>query len=73
MDDCAGDSGLPVFQTLTDGAKVIGVVRWVAGPNKTKELRRHTGRNFTVALSPMDRRNSMSKLGGTSGTLSAPI
>ena len=27
---CAGDSGSPVFQTQTDGIKVIGVVSWAA-------------------------------------------
>ena len=70
MDDCAGDSGLPVFQTLTDGAKVIGVVSWVAGPNKTKDCGGIPG---ATSLSPYRQwiEETVSKLGGTSGTLSA--
>jgi secreted trypsin-like serine protease len=33
---CSGDSGSPVFETKNEGAKVIGVVSWAAGPYNTK-------------------------------------
>ena|GEM_PF-1425046 len=33
---CSGDSGSPVFQSQTDGAKVIGVVSWAGARNKKK-------------------------------------
>jgi hypothetical protein len=46
---CFGDSGAPVFQVEPDGAKVVGVVGWASGPNKTKGCGGITG---ATALSP---------------------
>ena len=48
MGACAGDSGSPVFQT-ENSAKVIGVVSWAAGFNKTKGCGGVTG---ATPLSP---------------------
>jgi secreted trypsin-like serine protease len=36
MGACSGDSGSPVFQTQSDGMKVVGVISWATSPNKTK-------------------------------------
>jgi hypothetical protein len=46
---CFGDSGSPVFQADTNGDKVVGVVSWAAGPNKTKGCGGITG---ATPLSP---------------------
>jgi len=49
MGACLGDSGAPVFQTQPDGAKVVAVVSWAAGPNNTKGCGGLTG---ATPLSP---------------------
>ena len=68
---CAGDSGSPVFQTQPDGTKVIGVVSWAAGPNKTKGCGGITG---VTPLSPYRQwiEETASKLGGALGIHVAP-
>ena len=40
---CFGDSGSPVFQVQPNSAKVVGVVSWATGPNKTKGCGGMTG------------------------------
>jgi Trypsin len=62
MGACYGDSGSPVFQTQTDGTKVIGVVSWATGPNRTKGCGGITG---ATLLSPYRQwiEETVSKLG----------
>ena len=66
MGACAGDSGSPVFQTQTDGTKVIGVVSWTAGPYKLKGCGGITG---ATPLWPYRQwiEETVSKLGGILG------
>jgi hypothetical protein len=68
---CGGDSGSPVFQTKSDGTKVIGVVSWSAGPNKTKGCGGITG---ATPLSPYRQwiEETVTKLGGLPGADAAP-
>lgn len=33
---CSGDSGSPVYEIKSEGAKVVGVVSWAGGPGNTK-------------------------------------
>jgi len=71
MSACAGDSGSPVFQTQTDGTKVIGVVSWTAGPYKLKGCGGITG---ATPLWPYRQwiEETVSKFGGILGTDVAP-
>jgi secreted trypsin-like serine protease len=68
---CGGDSGSPVFQTKSDGTKVIGVVSWAAGPNKTKGCGGITG---ATPLSPYRQwiEETVTKLGGLPGADAVP-
>lgn len=68
---CAGDSGSPVFQTQADGTKIIGVVSWAAGPNKTKGCGGVTG---VTPLSPYRQwiEETVRKLGGVLADHVAP-
>ena len=68
---CGGDSGSPVFQTKSDGTKVIGVVSWAAGPNKTKGCGGITG---ATPLSPYRQwiEETVTKWGGMPGADAAP-
>lgn len=60
---CFGDSGSPVFQVRPDGTKVVGVVSWATGPNKTKGCGGITG---ATPLLPYRQwiEGTMSKWGG---------
>ncbi len=68
---CAGDSGAPVFKTQADGTKIIGVVSWAAGPNRTKGCGGVTG---VTPLSPYRQwiEETVSKLGGVLADHVAP-
>ena len=61
---CLGDSGAPVFQVQPEGAKVVGVVGWAIGPNKTKGCGGMTG---ATPLSPYRAwiEGTMGRFGGT--------
>ncbi len=67
MGACSGDSGGPVFQVQQSGAKVIGVVGWAGGPNKTKGCGGVTG---ATPLAPYRTwiEATMAKLGGAKAT-----
>jgi hypothetical protein len=60
---CFGDSGSPVFQVQPTSAKVVGVVSWATGPNKTKGCGGMTG---ATPLLPYRQwiEGTMSKWGG---------
>jgi hypothetical protein len=68
---CFGDSGSPVFQTQTDGTKVIAVVSWTGSNTKIKGCGGVTG---ATLLSPYRQwiEQTVSKLGGVSGNGAAP-
>jgi hypothetical protein len=72
---CSGDSGSPVFQSQTDGAKVIGVVSW-AGARKNKKWagapNHKTGCGELTGVTPLAPyhrwiEETVSKLGGILG------
>jgi len=71
MSACFGDSGSPVFQTQTDGTKVIGVVSWVGSPDKVKDCAGITG---ATPLSPYRQwiEETVAKLGGVLGIAATP-
>jgi hypothetical protein len=62
---CFGDSGSPVLQVQPDGTKVVGVVSWATGPNKTKGCGGITG---ATPLLPYRQwiEGTMSKFGSSS-------
>jgi hypothetical protein len=68
---CSGDSGSPVFQARTDGTRVIGVVSWATGPNKTKGCGGITG---ATPLSPFRQwiEGTISQWDGNRGNDAAP-
>ncbi len=68
---CFGDSGSPVFQTQTDGTKVIAVVSWTGNNTKIKGCGGVTG---ATLLSPYRQwiEQAVSKLGDASAIDAVP-
>jgi hypothetical protein len=71
MGACGGDSGSPVFQTKSDNTKLIGVISWSTGPNRTKGCGGTTG---ATPLTPYRQwiEETVTKFGGMPGTDAAP-
>jgi Trypsin len=68
---CFGDSGSPVFQTQTDGTKVIAVVSWTGSNTKIKDCGGVTG---ATLLSPYRQwiEQAVGKLGDASAIDAVP-
>ncbi len=77
MGACGGDSGSPVFQTQTDGSKVIGVVSWASAPNRTSASKKKKGCGGVTGATPLSPyrqwiEETVSRLGGKLGNDAVP-